>query len=222
MKKLVGLDLHSQCEFQQICWFHENGFLVTRNKRCNLHQIIWRNVIVVEAYIKVNQYGVILSLEMFSFFLPLSFNNLNINNKMCFHFLSSQEDVVLDPMSGNPLKIKKLIDVHFTPIKDDDKKKSLITKDVSFCFCTFWQQKWSKFHRKLFLRSTAIYKNQMCNRNGKGHWRNISRTNWTTYELFNWLLEANWIIQVFWERYSFSPNKRFSMPPQLYQKPSLT
>ena len=37
-------------------------------------------------------------------------------------------------MSGNPLKIKKLIDVHFTPIKDDDKKTSLITKDVSFYF----------------------------------------------------------------------------------------
>ena len=43
-------------------------------------------------------------------------------------------------MSGNPLKIKKLIDVNFTPIKDDDKKKSLITKDVGFYFHTFWQR----------------------------------------------------------------------------------
>ena len=59
---------------------------------------------------------------------------------------SSQEDIVLDPMSGNPLKIKKLIDVHFTPIKDDDKKKSLITKDVSFYFhtvITFWHENYS-------------------------------------------------------------------------------
>ncbi len=38
---------------------------------------------------------------------------------------------MLDPMSKNPLKIKKLVDVHFTPIKDDDNGKSLITKDVS-------------------------------------------------------------------------------------------
>ena len=49
----------------------------------------------------------------------------------CFIEFEFQEDVVLDPMSQNALKIKKLVDVHFTPIKDDDKKKSLITKDVS-------------------------------------------------------------------------------------------
>jgi len=45
--------------------------------------------------------------------------------------LKKPSDVVTDPMSGNPLKIKKLIDVNFTPIKDDD-KKSLITKDARY------------------------------------------------------------------------------------------
>ena len=42
-----------------------------------------------------------------------------------------QDEKVRCPMSGKVLKLKDLIDVHFTPINDRDSKKALIVKDVS-------------------------------------------------------------------------------------------
>ena len=37
---------------------------------------------------------------------------------------------MLCPMSGRSLKMKDLMDVTFTPIKDGDSKKAVIVKDV--------------------------------------------------------------------------------------------
>ncbi|KAH7968591.1 hypothetical protein HPB52_009848 [Rhipicephalus sanguineus] len=40
-------------------------------------------------------------------------------------------NVVLCPMSGNPIKAKDLIPIKFTPVVDPDEKASLITKKAS-------------------------------------------------------------------------------------------
>lgn len=45
--------------------------------------------------------------------------------------LKKPDEKVRCPMSGKPLKLKDLIDVHFTPIKDGD-NRSLITKDARY------------------------------------------------------------------------------------------
>ena len=42
----------------------------------------------------------------------------------------TQEDKVLCPMSERLLKMKDLIDITFTAIKDGDSKKAVIVKDV--------------------------------------------------------------------------------------------
>jgi len=43
---------------------------------------------------------------------------------------AAQDDKVLCPMSGRPLKMKDLLDITFTAIKDGDSKKAVIVKDV--------------------------------------------------------------------------------------------
>ncbi|EFA00996.1 nitric oxide synthase-interacting protein homolog [Tribolium castaneum] len=46
--------------------------------------------------------------------------------------LQKPDNVVLCPISGKPLKVKDLIDVKFTPIKDSGDKKSLIAKECRY------------------------------------------------------------------------------------------
>ena len=56
---------------------------------------------------------------------------------VCYNnwFISNlQDEKVRCPMSGKPIKLKDLIEVKFTPIKDDG-KKSLITKSVRNIYC---------------------------------------------------------------------------------------
>ena len=50
--------------------------------------------------------------------------------------LCYQDEKVRCPMSGKTLKLKDLVDVHFTPIKDRDSKTALITKQVGDTFHT--------------------------------------------------------------------------------------
>ena len=56
---------------------------------------------------------------------------------VCIKYLSDgdlldlQDEKIRCPMSGKPIKMKDLLDIKFTLIKDGDSKKSLITKDVS-------------------------------------------------------------------------------------------
>jgi len=42
-----------------------------------------------------------------------------------------QDEKVRCPMSGRPIKLKDLIDVHFTNIQDRDSKTALINKQVT-------------------------------------------------------------------------------------------
>ena len=43
-----------------------------------------------------------------------------------------QDKAVYCPMSGNPLKIKDLIEVKFTEIKDPADKRSIMVKDARY------------------------------------------------------------------------------------------
>ena len=47
-----------------------------------------------------------------------------------FHRCLLQDEKVRCPMSGKPIKLKDLTEVHFTPIKDRDEKTALISKQV--------------------------------------------------------------------------------------------
>lgn len=43
--------------------------------------------------------------------------------------LEKPKSVVLCPVSGKPIKLKDLIDIKFTQVRDPDDKKSLIAKE---------------------------------------------------------------------------------------------